>query len=58
MEILWLQIYGEKINIPNRVNDKSIVFAQNNVKFSQEYLTDNNNNHHFLNTENDEQILS
>ena len=45
------------INVLNSVNEISIVCAQNDVKIAQDYLTDNDEHHNFLNPENSEQNI-
>ena len=45
------------INFPNSVNDISILCNQNDVEIDQEYLKENDEHHHFLNPENDEQHI-
>ena len=48
---------GKLIDVPNSVNEISIVCAQNDVQIAQEYPTDNNEHNHFLNPENGEQNI-
>ena len=45
------------IDVPNSMNEISIVCAQNDVEIVQEYLTDNDEHHHFLDPENGEQNI-
>ena len=45
------------INLPNSVNEISIVCAQNDVQIAQEYLMISYEHHHLLNPENGEQNI-
>eukprot|EP00957_Ditylum_brightwellii_P031717 2405758-Ditylum_brightwellii.AAC.1 len=42
----------ELINIPSIINDISPVFTKSDLQIAQEYLTDNDEHHHFLKPEN------
>eukprot|EP00957_Ditylum_brightwellii_P148336 11293237-Ditylum_brightwellii.AAC.1 len=47
----------ELINIPSCINDISPVFVKSDLQIAQEYLTDNDEQHHLLNPENSENGL-
>eukprot|EP00957_Ditylum_brightwellii_P177727 13538253-Ditylum_brightwellii.AAC.1 len=57
----WV-VYGntymeELINTPNSINGILPVFAKSDLQIAQEYQTDNDGHHHFLNPENSESGL-
>eukprot|EP00957_Ditylum_brightwellii_P126330 9631127-Ditylum_brightwellii.AAC.1 len=47
----------ELINVPNSVNEYLTVFSQSDMEITQEYLKDNDEHNHFLNSETSESGL-